>query len=692
MWRAMRSWSLARRLALAIIFLVILGLVALPAMALVPPDPPNPGGDPPGAPPPDYPGAPPGNENVILPVPEDEIYDNVNTEPASYLSVWETNPDTGEPVEMLYGADELLVTFAPETTAEEIDEALASIEAWKKEYVAWVDFYTVGFAPVATIGELQAKIDQLLAHPRVVSVEKSPLMESTACPDDLYYGSCTAEDGQWNLKRIGMPAAWDIEQGKGDYSTVGVVDSGVDKSHLDLQANLRPESDQHHGQSHGTSCTGIIGAETNNNNRGVAGLGWDVRVISKWAFTRDPWGWRTYFYCKRIANRIGDILRYQTPGGVVSISMSFSSPWAPYVHSAVDKAFNRGVLNVAATGNKNRRTESQRPAIYTRVMAVGASDRATAGNMEARVAPHDWIDWGSNWGPCLSVLAPGVEVHTTDINSSYSWFNGTSAATPHVAALSALVRSEFQSMGPLDIRHRIEDTASDDVARDLNTTPIPGWDEYTGWGVIRAHQAVTSDGTAGVTISGNAWHVVNLPVWPKETLTGWQRSAFPQNVFPAGQRSLLTYKPGTNDWYTGTQYDSSGYPLIGLVKPYRAFWVRYNNVPSVTITAQGAKAGIKPGHWLEFPLNRGHNLIGNPLLDGGLPLSNSNIKFRYGDEGNYKTLSGARSAGWIGRIFRWDSTSQQWVEVYPNSGHLMPPGQGYAIYCGVENVYMMVKR
>ena len=691
-----------RTLALITAIMAVLLLMSTPSMALLPPDPPSPGGDPPGSPPPDYPGASPGNESVVLPVPEDIVYDAVHAEPSDYLSVWETDPDTGLPVENHYGSDELLVTFTPETTDEEIDQILAGIDGWKKEYVAWVNYYTVGFAPVSAIGELQDKIATLLACPNVVSVERSPLMQSAACPDEWYYGYCNIEDGQWNLKRIGMPAAWDIQQGKGDYATVGVVDSGVDKSHPDLQTNLRSESDEHHGQAHGTCCTGIVGAVTNN-GLGVAGLGWNVRMISKWAYTAMHWSWiQDYFYTKRVHNRIGDILRYQTAGGVVSISMSFGSTADPehFMKSAINNAFERGVLSMAAVGNGNKRTENQRPAIYCRVMGVGASDRYyTPGGAEARVVPHDWTTWGSNWGPCLSVLAPGTQIPTTDVDGGYTLgFCGTSAATPTVAGLAALVRSEFQSMGPLDIRHRIEDTASDNVARDLNSSPIAGWDEYTGWGVIRADQALTSDGTFSITIPGNAWNVVNLPVWPKEALTGWQTSAFPQNVFPAGQRSLLVYKPGSDDYYSGTQYDSGGFPLIGLVKPYRAFWVKYDSVSSVTVTAQGAKAGIKAGHWLEFPLNRGWNLIGDPFLGADLPLSNSNIKFRIGENADYQSLTEARSNHWIGKICRWDVPAQQWVEVVPNSGHVMQPGQGYAVYCNGSfpfffyDVYMMVKR
>ena len=84
------------------------------------------------------------------------------------------------------------------------------------------------------------------------------------------------------------------------------------------------------------------------------------------------------------------------------------------------------------------------------------------------------------------------------------------------------------------------------------------------------------------------------------------------------------------------------------MKPFRSFWVKYKNVSgSITVIAQGAKAGLKTGHWLEFPLNKGWNFIANPFPDGSVPFDKNHIRIRWGEEGSdLKNVSDAKRVGW----------------------------------------------
>lgn len=685
------------------LFVLVVGVVAitaaltgLPAFALPPPPPPDPpGGDPPPPPTDDESGAEPGNENVILPTAETIVYDA--SEASGELTCIEIDPETNLPVNVRVANDQILITFDPQSTIEEIDSALAAVGAWKKADIQAIGEWVAGFEPVTTCEALQAKIDQLKTNPLVLSAAKCMFGDYQVwVPDDPKYPAGFGEDpsfyGQWNLRRAGIDVAWTREQGKGTYSTIGIVDTGVQLNHPDLAAKLRADCEAATGMDHGTACTGIAAGATNN-GVGIAGVGWNVKAVTKNAgnLAQD-----------KIVQKVLDVARSSstTPGGIVDISMSFATPpGTSQYEGAINEAFKQGILPVAATGNEG--VESyKRPACFTRTMAVGASWRWLNGFQGALGYEARWFY--SNYGNHVSVLAPGgTNIRTLSLNNMYNdLFGGTSASAPLIAGLAALVRSEYQSMGPLDIRHRIEDTAFDQIVGngyDPYCQPIPGWDKWTGWGLAKGDQATASQ-PVSTTISGNKWHMVVMPVWPKENpaLTQWQASTFPQNVLPpapsGSTRFIKHIKPGTDQYYTQSQYDANGYPLIGLIKPFRAFWVKYTNVASIALVANGSRAGLKPGHNLEFPLYKGHNLIGNPFVFSNLPFRNQNISFRLGNNSTTKTLSEAMTAGWVGKCHYWNPDTAQYVRVYPNQGHNMPPFRGYILYTYVDNLYMLVKR
>jgi len=681
-------------------------LTTSPALALLP-DPPDdpPGPDPPLPPQDDEQGAEMGDENVILPSAETIVYDP--SEASGELTCTEIDPDTGLPVDVRVADDQILATFDAEATMEEVDAAFAAVGAEKKANIQATGEWVAGFEPVATCEALQAKIDQLKTDPLVLSAAKCALGDYDVwVPDDPKYPAGFGEDpsfcGQWNLRRAGIDGVWIREQGKGPYSTIGIVDSGVQLNHPDLAAHLRADSEAATGIDHGTSCTGIAAAVTNN-GIGIAGVGWNVKAVTKNAGSLTQ-----SLIVQKVLAIAGS--SSTTAGGIVDISMSFGGArGTPEYEGAINEAFRQGILLVAATGNEGGLSYAA-PACFTRTMAVGASDRyltgITLGGTRTLGFECRWLN--SNFGTHVSVLAPGGDysVRTLSLNSTYTdIFGGTSASAPLVAGLAALVRSEFQSMGPLDIRHRIEDTASDQVAPNPNwlSIPIPGRDDWTGWGLVKGDAAMVSQPVSN-TISGNKWYLVVVPVWPKENpaLTPWQASTFPQNVLPAAPsgstRLIQKIKPGTDLYYTQNQYDINGRPFIGLVKPFQAFWVKYTNVTSVNLTAEGARAGLKapgvtfPGVTLEFPLWKGHNMIGNPFVWSDLPFRDKNIRFRLGNSSATKTLSQAVSAGWVGKCNWWDPNAAAYVRAYPNTGHLMPPYRGYFLYTYVDGLYMLVNR
>jgi thermitase len=122
---------------------------------------------------------------------------------------------------------------------------------------------------------------------------------------------------------------------------------------------------------------------------------------------------------------------------------------------------------VAAAGNENTGRPSY-PAAYERVISVAATDES---DKRARF---------SNYGTTVDVSAPGVQILSTVPGGGYGMKEGTSMASPHVAALAGLLAA--QDLLAPEIRRLIQRTATDLGAK--------GKDQYYGWGLINAKEAV----------------------------------------------------------------------------------------------------------------------------------------------------------------------------------------------------------
>jgi subtilisin family serine protease len=139
---------------------------------------------------------------------------------------------------------------------------------------------------------------------------------------------------------------------------------------------------------------------------------------------------------------------------------------------------------VAAAGNVGAATEY--PAAYPECMAVAATnssdERVTFLNTATNPSP-----WESNYGPEIDVAAPGETVfslYPTNLVSPpflpYAWGSGTSASTPHVAGLAALIKSiKGEILSVEDIMNIIRFTADD-----VNSATNPGRDDFIGYGRI----------------------------------------------------------------------------------------------------------------------------------------------------------------------------------------------------------------
>jgi len=119
------------------------------------------------------------------------------------------------------------------------------------------------------------------------------------------------------------------------------------------------------------------------------------------------------------------------------------------LNAAVAALVAKGVTVVVAAGNKGVDACNASPASAPKVISVGAT------NKEGALAPY------SNFGPCVSVFAPGSEVisawHTSD--SATKTLSGTSMASPSVAGLAALALETVPDASPLEVATFLVDHA-----------------------------------------------------------------------------------------------------------------------------------------------------------------------------------------------------------------------------------------
>ncbi|MDP3990397.1 MAG: S8 family peptidase [archaeon] len=255
-----------------------------------------------------------------------------------------------------------------------------------------------------------------------------------------------AQETPWGVSRIGADQS--IQSGAG--VKVCIVDTGVDKDHSDLQANIvggknfvaKGRSvdvnkwDDDNG--HGTHVAGTIAAL--NNDIGVVGVAPEASLLIAKVLNSRGSGYMSDVVA-------GVDFCVQQGADVISMSLGTSSD-VQSVHDAMDAAFANGVLLVAAAGNEYA-SPVIFPAAYGSVVAVSATDS------------NDNLASFSNVGAEVEVAAPGVGILSTWLNNGYNTISGTSMATPHVSGVAALAIQSHPGFDVNEIRTLLQTTAND---------------------------------------------------------------------------------------------------------------------------------------------------------------------------------------------------------------------------------------
>jgi subtilisin family serine protease len=263
----------------------------------------------------------------------------------------------------------------------------------------------------------------------------------------------------WGVQKVWGPTQ-PVATGLG--IKVAVIDTGIDLTHPDLQANIKggasfvsfTTNDDDNG--HGSHVAGIIAAL--NNSIGYVGVAPNASLYAVKVLDKNGSG-----FLSAVAQGID----WARTNGMNIGNMSLGSPSpAATLENACNAAQAAGVLLVVAAGNNGdsdpSTTELFYPAAYPACVAVGATDI------------NDNLAYFSNTGSFLGVSAPGVSVPSTYKDGGYATLSGTSMASPHAAGMAALLWTGGSTAATVR-------AALFTHVRDLGPA---GYDNGFGWGVV----------------------------------------------------------------------------------------------------------------------------------------------------------------------------------------------------------------
>ena len=402
--------------------------------------------------------------------------------------------------------------------------------------------------PGQTIGALSfneardrtlAMVKSLRARADVAYAQPNYLFQITTIPNDSGYpkqwhyfdngsGAGQAPGG------INLPTAWNTNQGNASV-VVAVIDTGILPRHEDIEGSPNLVSgydmitdpgtandgdgrdadptdtgdaiaaDECYAGSpalpsswHGSHVSGTVGVGKTNNNLGVAGINWNVKLQPV----------RVLGKCGGTMVDINDAIRWAaglpvpgapanpTPAKVINMSLGGASPCtdSPATQSAINDVLAKGVTVVVAAGNEAADAAQFIPASCTGVITVAASDRL--GNLATRY---------SNFGTRIDILAPGGDVRQDSDNDGnpdgilsmveggYAFYNGTSMAAPHTAGVAALLLAQDGKRTPAQILSLLKANA---LPRSASQCPKP-----CGAGLLNAHLGAPTSLPGGVQIS-----------------------------------------------------------------------------------------------------------------------------------------------------------------------------------------------
>ncbi|WP_210366103.1 S8 family peptidase [Bacillus sp. REN3] len=341
----------------------------------------------------------------------------------------------------------------------------------KENYGERWDFGSQGFTTEVNGKQYQAllknknlnitKVDKVAVDGRVEAAGKKGASVMASYPTD---------QTPWGIEAIYNDSNIKSTSG-GDGIKVAVLDTGINRNHIDLTDNVEQCKDftQTGSSIVNGSCTDRHGHGTHVAGTAVANGGYDGAGIYGVAPQAELWGYKVLTdNGSGYSDDISTAIRHAADEGArtgskVVISMSLgSSGKDSLIASAVDYAYSKGALVVAAAGNSGPSANTiGYPGALTSAVAVASLDKTFVNGT------HKVSDFSSRGNPNtdgdfyiqerdIEVSAPGGSIYSTAVDGNYTTMSGTSMATPHISGLAAKLWSSNKSWTAGQLRSELQ--------------------------------------------------------------------------------------------------------------------------------------------------------------------------------------------------------------------------------------------
>jgi thermitase len=352
---------------------------------------------------------------------------------------------------------------------------------------------------------LRTVLDAYRADPAVAVAEPNLIARLALTPNDpCVAGPCAGSPRSYHLDLTNAAPGWSVYPGtfytattklNAGSVTIAVLDTKVDLGNPDFANAGGTSSNAAQGGQidtsgardwipssaqggsaayHGTYVAGIAAAATGN-GKDAAGIGYAARILPLTVVDGNGMA-----DAASLADAI--VYAWQRGARVINLSLGLTGD-SQAVHDAIKKVTSSAgpSLVVAAAGN-NTGSAPFYPGSYPESMSV------------AGTSANDTRATCSNYNANVSVSAPAERVVSLAPmpGELYAAACGTSAATPQVSGLAALLFGQDPARSPATVRKIIERSADD--------LGPQGRDNNFGWGRINAERALRDgDGSAAVT-------------------------------------------------------------------------------------------------------------------------------------------------------------------------------------------------